>query len=63
VPHRFWSGQEDAIMPKHYEAEVRARAVRLGHEHMAKSGSVIKSCEASAGDSASARRRWAGGIA
>jgi transposase-like protein len=33
-------------MPKHYEAEVKARAVRLVHEHMAESGSVTKSCEA-----------------
>ena len=32
-------------MPKHYEAEVKARAVRLVAEHKVESGSVTKSCE------------------
>jgi len=38
--------RKDAIMPKHYEAEVKARAVRLVAEHKVESGSVTKSCEA-----------------
>jgi hypothetical protein len=33
-------------MPKHYDAEVQARAVRLATEHKVESGSVMKSCEA-----------------
>jgi transposase len=33
-------------MPKHYDAEVKARAVRLVTEHKVESGSVTKSCEA-----------------
>ena len=33
-------------MPKHYDAEVKARAVRLVAEHKVESGSVTKSCEA-----------------
>ena len=38
--------RKDAIMPKHYDAEVKARAVRLVTEHKVESGSVTKSCEA-----------------
>ena len=38
--------RKDAIMPKHYDAEVKARAVRLVAEHKVESGSVTKSCEA-----------------
>ena len=38
--------RKDAIMPKHYDAEVKARAVRLVAEHQVESGSVTKSCEA-----------------
>jgi hypothetical protein len=34
------------IMPKHYDAGVKARAVRLVTEHKVESGSVTKSCEA-----------------
>ena len=33
-------------MPKHYDAEVKARVVRLVTEHKVESGSVTKSCEA-----------------
>ena len=33
-------------MPKHYDAEVKARAVRLVTEHKVESGSVTKSSEA-----------------
>jgi transposase len=38
--------RKDAIMPKHYDAEVKAQAVRLVAEHKVESGSVTKSCEA-----------------
>jgi transposase len=38
--------RKDAIMPKHYDAEVKARAVRLVTEHQVESGSVTRSCEA-----------------
>jgi transposase len=38
--------RKDAIMPKNYDAEVKARAVRLVSEHKVESGSVTKSCEA-----------------
>ena len=38
--------RKDAIRPKHYDAEVKARAVRLVAEHKVESGSVTKSCEA-----------------
>ena len=38
--------RKDAIMPKHYDAGVKARAVRLVTEHKVESGSVTKSCEA-----------------
>jgi hypothetical protein len=33
-------------MPKHYDAEVKARAVRLVAEHIVGSGSMTMSCEA-----------------
>jgi transposase len=35
--------RKDAIMPKHYDAEVKARAVRLVPEHKVESGSVTRS--------------------
>jgi hypothetical protein len=35
-----------AIVPKHDDAEVKARAVRLVSEQKVESGSVTKSCEA-----------------
>ena len=37
--------RKDAIMPKQYDAEVKARAVRLVAEPKVESGSVTKSCE------------------
>jgi transposase-like protein len=55
--------RKDAIMPKHYDAEVKARAVRLVTEHQAESGSVTRSCEAVGDDSGSARKPYAGGEA
>jgi transposase len=61
-------------MPKHYDAEVKARAVRLVTEHKVESGSVTKSCEAvgrrlgsvrrpyGVVSPSSGRRRRAGGV-
>jgi transposase len=38
--------RKDAFMPRRFDSEVKARAVRLVAEHKAESGSVTKSCEA-----------------
>jgi transposase len=50
-------------MPKHYDAEVKARAVRLVTEHKVESGSVTKSCEAVGRRLGSVRRPYGGGVA